>query len=128
MRAPEPASVYRMHAASNGCYRVKDIFVENRLVVTNMTPIGLNRGYGGPQFYYALERVMEAGAKELGIDPAEIRRRNFIQPDEFPYDSPTGATYDAGDYEAGLDQALEPGACIRRRPRLRRSNWPPMTT
>ena len=107
VRAPEPASVYRMHAASNGCYRVKDIFVENRLVVTNMTPIGLNRGYGGPQFYYALERVMEAGAKELGIDPAEIRRRNFIRPDEFPYDAPAGAIYDAGDYEAGLDQALD---------------------
>ena len=107
VRAPEPASVYRMHSASNGCYRVKDIFVENRLVVTNMTPIGLNRGYGGPQFYYALERVMEAGAKELGIDPAEIRRRNFIQPDEFPYEAPAGSIYDSGDYEAGLDQALE---------------------
>lgn len=107
VRAPEPASVYRMHAASNGCYRVKNIFVENRLVVTNTTPIGLNRGYGGPQFYFALERVMEAGAKELGLDPAEIRRRNFIQPDEFPYDAPAGATYDAGDYEKGLDQALD---------------------
>lgn len=109
VRAPEPASVYRMHAASNGCYRVKNIFVENRLVVTNMTPIGLNRGYGGPQFYYALERVMDAGAKELGIDPAEIRRRNFIQPDEFPYAAPAGAVYDSGDYEAGLDLALELG-------------------
>lgn len=107
VRAPEPASVYRMHAASNGCYRVKDIFVENRLVVTNMTPIGLNRGYGGPQFYYALERIMDAGAKELGIDPAEIRRRNFIRPDEFPYSAPAGAIYDSGDYEAGLDKALE---------------------
>ena len=107
VRAPEPASVYRMHAASNGCYRVKDIFVENRLVVTNTTPIGLNRGYGGPQFYYALERAMDAGAKELGIDPAEIRRRNFVRPDEFPYHAPAGATYDSGDYEAGLDQALD---------------------
>ena len=107
VRAPEPASVYRMHAASNGCYRVQNIFVENRLVVTNMTPIGLNRGYGGPQFYYALERVMDAGAKELGIDPAEIRRRNFIRPDEFPYSAPAGAVYDSGDYGAGLDKALE---------------------
>ena len=106
VRAPEPASVYRMHAASNGCYRVKDIAVENRLVVTNTTPIGLNRGYGGPQFYYALERAMDAGARELGIDPAEIRRRNFIRPDEFPYSAPAGALYDSGDYEAGLDQAL----------------------
>lgn len=107
VRAPEPASVYRMHSASNGCYRVQNIAVENRLVVTNTTPIGLNRGYGGPQFYYALERVMEAGAMDLGIDPAEIRRRNFIQPNEFPYKAPAGATYDSGDYEAGLKQALE---------------------
>jgi len=107
VRAPEPASVYRMHSASNGCYRVANIAVDNRLVVTNTTPIGLNRGYGGPQFYYALERVMEAGAKELGIDPAEIRRRNFIGPEEFPYKAPAGATYDSGNYEAGLQQALK---------------------
>lgn len=106
VRAPEPASVYRMHAASNGCYRVQNIFVENSLVVTNQTPIGLNRGYGGPQFYYALERAMDAAARDLGIDITEIRRRNFIQPDEFPYDAPCGATYDSGDYGAGLDEAL----------------------
>ena len=48
VRAPEPASVYRMHSASNGCYRVRNIAIENQLVVTNTTPIGLNRGYGGP--------------------------------------------------------------------------------
>ena len=107
IRAPEPASVYRMHAASNGCYRVRDIAVENRLAVTNTTPVGLNRGYGGPQFYYALERAMDAGARELGIDPAEIRRRNFLRPEAFPYEAPAGAVYDSGDYEAGLDRALE---------------------
>lgn len=107
VRAPEPASVYRMHASSNGCYRVRDIAVENRLVVTNTMPVGLNRGYGGPQFYYALERAMDAGARELGMDPAEIRRRNFIPPDAFPYEAPAGATYDSGDYGAGLDRALE---------------------
>ena len=107
VRAPEPASVYRMHSASNGCYRVRDIAVENRLVVTNTTPIGLNRGYGGPQFYYALERVMDAGAKALAIDPAEIRRRNFIQPEQFPYKAPAGATYDSGNYETGLKKALD---------------------
>ncbi|MEC8288379.1 MAG: molybdopterin cofactor-binding domain-containing protein, partial [Pseudomonadota bacterium] len=107
VRAPEPASVYRMHSASNGCYRVRDIGVENRLVVTNTTPIGLNRGYGGPQFYYALERVMDAGAKALAIDPAEIRRRNFIQPEQFPYKAPAGATYDSGNYETGLKKALD---------------------
>ena len=107
IRAPEPASVYRMHSASNGAYGVANIFVDNRLVVTNRLPIGLNRGYGGPQFFFALERAMDAGARALGIDIAEIRRRNFIPSDAFPYRAPAGALYDAGDYEAGLDKALE---------------------
>ena len=106
IRAPEPASVYRMHSASNGCYGVANIAVDNRLVVTNRVPIGLNRGYGGPQFYFALERAMDAAARALGADPAEIRRRNFIPRDAFPYRTPAGALYDAGDYEAGLDEAL----------------------
>ena len=107
IRAPEPASVYRMHSASNGAYGVTNIFVDNRLATTNRLPIGLNRGYGGPQFFFALERAMDAGARALGIDIAEIRRRNFIPSDAFPYRAPAGALYDAGDYEAGLDKALE---------------------
>ncbi|MCZ6860444.1 MAG: molybdopterin-dependent oxidoreductase [Alphaproteobacteria bacterium] len=106
VRAPEPASVYRMHASSNGSYRVRNIAIDNQLVVTNRTPVGLNRGYGGPQYYYALERIIEAGARKLGMDVAEIRRRNFIPADAFPYLAPAGALYDAGDYEAALDEAL----------------------
>ena len=106
VRAPEPASVYRMHASSNGSYRVRNIAIDNQLVVTNRTPVGLNRGYGGPQYYYALERVIEAGARKLGIDVAEIRQRNFIPADAFPYRAPAGALYDAGDYGAALDEAL----------------------
>lgn len=107
VRAPEPASVYRMHAASNGCYRVRNIAVENRLVTTNKTPIGLNRGYGGPQFYFGLERAMDTAARRLDLDPAEIRRRNFIGAHEFPYEAPAGAVYDAGDYEKGIDLLQE---------------------
>ncbi len=107
IRAPEPASVYRMHSASNGAYRVGNISVDNRLVATNRMPIGLNRGYGGPQFYFALERAMDAGARALGIDIAEIRRRNFVPKDAFPYRTPAGAVYDAGDYEAALDKTLD---------------------
>jgi 2-furoyl-CoA dehydrogenase large subunit len=106
IRAPEPASLYRMHAASNGCYDVRNIEIHNELVVTNRTPVGLNRGYGGPQFYFALERVMEMAARGLGIDPAEIRRRNFIPAGAFPYRAPAGAVYDAGDYEAALCELL----------------------
>jgi 2-furoyl-CoA dehydrogenase large subunit len=106
VRPPEPASLYRMHAASNGCYRVKNISIDNELVVTNSTPVGLNRGYGGPQFYFALERVMEIAARGLGIDPAELRRRNLIRVGAFPYKAPAGAVFDAGDYEAALSELL----------------------
>ncbi len=106
IRAPEPASVYRMHATSSGAYRVKNLAIDNTLVVTNRMPAGLNRGYGGPQFYFALERIMEIAARGLGIDVAEIRRRNLVRKDEFPYDSPAGSVLDSGDYQACLDEVL----------------------
>ena len=106
IRAPEPASLYRMHAASNGCYDVRNIAVDNEIVVTNCTPVGLNRGYGGPQFYFALERIVEIAARGLGIDPAELRRRNFIPAHAFPYHAAAGAVFDAGNYEAALSELL----------------------
>jgi len=106
VRAPEPASVYRMHASSNGCYKVRNIFIQNDLVVTNKCPVGLNRGYGGPQFYFALERLMEIAARGLGLDIVEIRRRNMLEKSQFPYISPGGSHYDSGDYLAGLDETL----------------------
>jgi 2-furoyl-CoA dehydrogenase large subunit len=106
IRAPEPASLYRMHAASNGCYDVQNIAVDNEIVVTNRTPVGLNRGYGGPQFYFALERIMEIAARGLGIDAAELRRRNFIPAHAFPYHAPAGAVFDAGNYDAVLSELL----------------------
>ena len=106
IRAPEPASLYRMHAASNGCYDVQNIAVDNQIVVTNRTPVGLNRGYGGPQFYFALERIMEIAARGLGIDIAELRRRNFIPAHAFPYQAPAGAVFDAGNYDEALSELL----------------------
>jgi 2-furoyl-CoA dehydrogenase large subunit len=118
IRAPEPASVYRMHSTSNGAYRVKNLAIDNVLVVTNRMPAGLNRGYGGPQFYFALERVMDIAARGLGLDAAELRRRNLVRKDEFPYDCPAGSQLDSGDYEACLDEALRladyPGLLARR--------------
>src|SRR5499426_1168013 len=104
IRPPEPASLYRMHSASSGCYRVRNIAVDNELVVTNQAPVGLNRGYGGPQFYFALERMMDIAARGLNLDPAELRRRNFVAKDAFPYTSPAGSILDAGDYAAALDE------------------------
>jgi 2-furoyl-CoA dehydrogenase large subunit len=107
IRAPEPATLYRMHGSMGGAYRVRNVAARNRVVLTNRCPTGLNRGFGGPQLYLALERTMDIAARRLELDPAELRRRNFIEPRDFPYRTPTGALYDSGDYEACLDQALE---------------------
>jgi len=107
VRAPEPATLYRMHGSLTGAYRVRNVAARNRIVLTNRVPTGLNRGFGGPQLYLALERTMEIAAGRLGLDPAELRRRNLVGADEFPYRTPSGGLYDSGDYEGCLDDALE---------------------
>ena len=107
VRAPEPATLYRMHGSLSGAYRVRNVASRNRVVLTNRCPTGLNRGFGGPQLYLALEGAMNLAAARLGLDPAELRRRNLIQAGEFPYRTPSGGLYDSGDYEACLDDALE---------------------
>ena len=77
VRAPEPATLYRMHGSLAGAYRVQNVAARNRVVLTNTMPSGLNRGFGGPQLYLALERTMTIAANRLGLDPAELRRRNL---------------------------------------------------
>jgi 2-furoyl-CoA dehydrogenase large subunit len=107
VRAPEPATLYRMHGSLSGAYRVRNVAVRNRVVVTNRAPTSLTRGFGGPQLYFALERTMERAAHRLGLDPADLRRRNLVRAEEFPYRTPSGALYDSGDYAAVLDDTLE---------------------
>jgi 2-furoyl-CoA dehydrogenase large subunit len=107
VRAPEPAALYRMHGSLAGAYRARHVAVRNRVVLTNRCPTGLNRGFGGPQLYLALERTMAIAARRLGLDPAELARRNLLRADEFPYRTPSGTVYDSGEYEACLDDALE---------------------
>jgi carbon-monoxide dehydrogenase large subunit len=75
-------------------------------VVTNTTPIGPYRGAGRPEATALVERAMDMLALELGMDPVELRRKNFIRPDEFPYTTAAGVTYDTGDYQKPLDEAL----------------------
>jgi carbon-monoxide dehydrogenase large subunit len=91
---------------SSGVYRIPKIAFTAKAVVTNTTPTGAYRGAGRPEAAALVERSVDLLADELGIDPAEIRRRNFIPPDAFPYETPTGATYDSGEYERALDEAL----------------------
>src|SRR5205823_9429375 len=104
-----------MHGSLSGAYRVRNVAARNRVVLTNRCPTGLNRGFGGPQVYLALERTMDIAARRLALDPAELRRRNLIGADEFPYRTATGGLYDSGDYEACLDRALELGRYEERR-------------
>jgi aerobic carbon-monoxide dehydrogenase large subunit len=90
-----------------GVYRMPRIDYRYRCVVTNTTPIGAYRGAGRPEAAALVERAMDMLAVELGIDPTEVRRRNFIAPDEFPIKTQGGASYDSGEYEQALDKAIE---------------------
>ncbi len=89
-----------------GQYRTPAIHVAVDGIYTNTAPVDAYRGAGRPEATYVIERIVETAARELKIDPAELRRRNFIQPDQFPYQTPVALTYDTGDYEASLDKAL----------------------
>ncbi|MEO3806840.1 xanthine dehydrogenase family protein molybdopterin-binding subunit [Nonomuraea sp. B1E8] len=93
-------------AMSTGAYRTPDVHTRVRCVLTTSAPTASYRGAGRPEAAYALERTVDRLARRLGMDPAELRRRNFVRPDQFPYLTPTGRTYDSGDYAATLDQAL----------------------
>lgn len=88
-----------------GAYRTPQVRVRARLVQTNLTPTTFYRGAGRPEATFAIERTMDVLARRLGMDPVELRRRNFVE--QFPHTAPTGALYDSGAYAAALDLALE---------------------
>jgi carbon-monoxide dehydrogenase large subunit len=90
-----------------GVYVIPKVEIDVKAVVTNTTPIGPVRGAGRPEATQMLERAIDLLAAELSLDPAEVRRRNFIPNDAFPYMTPSGANYDIGDYGGALDLALE---------------------
>jgi len=90
-----------------GQYKTPNIYVEVDSVFTNTAPVDAYRGAGRPEATFLVERIVELAAKELGIDPAELRRKNMIQPEDFPYQTPVALEYDIGDYEASLNKALE---------------------
>src|SRR6266568_5353546 len=117
LRAPEPATLYRMHGNLTGAYDIRHVAVRNRVVVTNTTPTGLNRGFGGPQVYFALERLVQRIAVELNLDPLDVIKRNLVPADAFPYRTATGGLLDSGDYARTIDMALAGGAFdeLRRR-------------
>ena len=88
-----------------GVYDVQTTWLAVEGFFTNTTPVDAYRGAGRPEAIYVLERVIDRAARELGVDPWELRRRNFIKPDQFPYKTATGETYDVGDFDKVLSRA-----------------------
>src|SRR6266851_3315260 len=106
---------------SSGVYDIPKIRVRTRTALTNTTIVSAYRGAGRPEAIAMIERAMDMLAAELGLDPAELRRRNFIR-GEFPFTTAAGATYDSGDYPRALDVALEAAGYdeLRREQKARR--------
>jgi len=92
---------------ASGCYRIPHVFAEVIGVFTTQTPTDAYRGAGRPEATFSIERVADVVARALKLDPADVRRRNFIPPDAFPHKTATGATYDSGNYAQALDKALK---------------------
>jgi 2-furoyl-CoA dehydrogenase large subunit len=109
LRAPMPGPLYRMHGAVTGAYDIANVDVKNRVVLTNKMPASLIRGFGGPQLYLALERLMQRIAVELKLDPLDVIRRNLIAGDKFPFRTAAGALYDSGDYARAVEIAVGQG-------------------
>jgi 2-furoyl-CoA dehydrogenase large subunit len=116
IRSPEPGCSFRPTGNFVGPYRFQHLEVDASVVMTNKSLTGPNRGYACGHLYFETERMMDLLAQRLGLDPVELRRRNLIQPGQFPYRTPTGGLYDSGDYPAVLDRAVE----LARYPELRR--------
>jgi carbon-monoxide dehydrogenase large subunit len=91
----------------SGVYRIPTIDCEVDAVFTNTVPVDAYRGAGRPEACYLLERLMDLAAHEVGVDPAVLRRRNFIAPEQFPYQTPVALVYDSGNYAPALDAALK---------------------
>jgi 2-furoyl-CoA dehydrogenase large subunit len=109
LRAPMPGPLYRMHGAVTGAYDIAHVAVTNRVVLTNKMPASLIRGFGGPQLYLALERLMHRIAVELKLEPLEVIKRNLIATQKFPYRAAAGALYDSGDYVRAVAETVGGG-------------------
>jgi 2-furoyl-CoA dehydrogenase large subunit len=109
LRAPMPGPLYRMHGAVTGAYDIPNVDVTNRIVLTNKMPASLIRGFGGPQLYLALERLVQRIAVELGLDHLDVIRRNLVPAHKFPYRAAAGALYDSGDYARAVETTISDG-------------------
>jgi 2-furoyl-CoA dehydrogenase large subunit len=116
VRSPEPGCSFRPTGNFVGPYKFQHLEVDASVVMTNKSLTGPNRGYACGHLYFETEGMMDRLAEKLGMDPAEVRRRNFIDASALPYRTPTGGLYDSGDYPRTFDMALD----IAKYPELRR--------
>ena len=107
IRAPEPGCAYRSTGNHTGAYQIRHLDREVMVVGTNKCLTSPNRGYTCQELYFSVERIVDMVAAELGMDPAELRFKNFIQADQFPYTTVTGGIYDAGNYPKAFQKALD---------------------
>jgi carbon-monoxide dehydrogenase large subunit len=116
---------------STSIYDIPLIDVRIRGVLTHTSPTGAYRGAGRPEAIYLIERLMDAAARKLELDPAELRRRNMIRPAQMPYRNPMDKTYDSGNFESVMDQAMhspigpasKAASGVEPRGRLRGAGW-----
>jgi 2-furoyl-CoA dehydrogenase large subunit len=107
MRPPEPSTLYRCYGNITGAYAIPSVQIRARAVVTNTMPTGLVRGFGGQQLYFGLERLMDSIAARTGLDVVDLRCRNLVPADAFPYETPTGGVYDSGNYQKAVQLAVD---------------------
>src|SRR5579875_221595 len=93
-----------------GVYGTPAIYAEVKALFTNTVPVDAYRGAGRPEAAYLLERLVDAASHDTGLDRVELRRRNFIPANAFPYQTPVALQYDSGNYQATLDAAMQPAA------------------
>ncbi|MDG6907540.1 MAG: xanthine dehydrogenase family protein [Nitrososphaerota archaeon] len=103
----EPAGATIWAQVVPGCLNIKDFRMDFYQVITNKAPVGPNRGYSRMQHLWMIERAIDLVANELGLNPADVRLKNYIQPDQMPYTTPSGGIYDGGDYPEALKKALK---------------------
>jgi CO/xanthine dehydrogenase Mo-binding subunit len=103
----EPMGAIIWSQVAPACYGWRNIHVDFSQVFTNKSPVGANRGYSRMQHIWLIERIIDLVAHELGLDPVEVRKRNYIRAEQMPYVTPNGCVYDSGDYARSLDMALE---------------------
>ncbi|NIM95427.1 MAG: molybdopterin-dependent oxidoreductase [Anaerolineales bacterium] len=107
IRPPEPGCAYRSLGNHTGAYQIRNLDREVMVVGTNKCLTAPNRGYTCQELYFSVERLIDMIATKLDMDPAELRFKNFIQPDQFPYTTATGGIYDAGNYQKAFQLALD---------------------